>query len=243
MKNLPEKLKNCYIEETVLDIRYSSKLPADAIFGVIYSKIDHIFTEKHSSFPILQIPEQIRCADPNLRYQPYHQLKKENFVLNIGPRVLNFINLKPYEGWEKWSKFFYKVLKIIIESKVISIPERVGLRYINIFENNIFKNVKCEIKLIGNLLKNESSKLQTEIVDDEYTQILQIGNSLNVVKNSNVSNNSVIDIDCIYKVNDKNIFFNEYKSVIDKAHKKLKKLFFSLLEDDFLKELKPYYGD
>jgi len=44
--HLPEKIENCPIVEAVFEIRYSSKYPEDAIFGVLYAAVKDFFTEK-----------------------------------------------------------------------------------------------------------------------------------------------------------------------------------------------------
>jgi len=243
MDLLPDIIEICPIDEAVFEIRYTSKSPVDAIFGILYSKIKDFFTGNPVPLPILQLPEAVRSQDPNLKYQAYHQLQKDNLILKIGPKMLGFSNLKPYSGWKNWSEFFYNVLKEILQTEVINQVERIGLRYINLFNTNIFDKVKFEIKINKDILKDESTHLRTEILDEGFIKILQIGNSVNVIKiNENIIS-SFIDIDCIYNIEDDFNFFKNYKDIVEKAHIKEKTLFFSLLEDSFLKELKPYYGE
>jgi uncharacterized protein (TIGR04255 family) len=242
MTQLPNKIEICPIEEAVFEIRYSSKYPIDAIFGMLYADIGKIFSE-NSSLPILQLPETVRCQDPNLKYQPYHRLVKDNFILNIGPKVLTFVNSKPYMGWEKWSDFFYGVLDNIIKTEVLDRVERIGLRYINVFDANIFDKVKFEVKLKNKPLKDESTNLRTEILDEGFIKVLQIGNALNIIRNNKNTTGSIVDIDCLYSIHDGLDFFKIYRQIVEKAHNKEKELFFSLLEDSFLKELKPDFGE
>lgn len=240
---LPDKIEICPINEAILEIRYSSDFPKDAIFGIVYSVVKDFFPDKPVPLPILQLPETVREQDPNLQYKPHHTLKKDNIVFNIGPKVLTFSNISPYIGWTEWSKFFYSIYEKVKTTEVISSVERIGLRYINIFKENIFDKVKLEINLIDNILNDESTTFRTEIIDGELLKVLQIGNSLNIIRNNKPFIGSVIDIDCIYQVNDSADFFANFYKIIETAHIKEKDLFFSLLEKSFLEELKPTYGE
>lgn len=243
MIQLPKKIKDCPITEAVLEFRYDSDYPSDAIFGMLYGAIKDFFSEKPVSLPILQLPETVRMQDPNLKYHAYHRLINDNIILNIGPRVLTFSNMPPYNGWNEWSKFFYAVYDKIIKAKVLSKVERIGLRYINCFNESIFDKVKVEVKVNNEFLSEESTNLRTEIIEDQFIKILQIGNSVNVAKDNQVTIGSIIDIDVLYLINDSSNFFENYHSIIEDAHNKEKELFFSLLEESFLMELGPIYGE
>jgi len=243
MARLPKKIEECPIKEAVFEIRYFSECPVDAIFGILYAAIKDSFTEEPVSLPVLQLPEAIRERDPNLKYQAYHKITKGNMCLNIGPRVLAFANSDTYEGWTEWSEFFYTLLEKIKTVEVLNKIERMGLRYINLFDGNIFDKVKLEVKINDRILREESTNLRTEIIDDDFVKILQIGNSVNIAKNDMVNNGSVIDIDILHDINDTSDFLANYRDVIEKAHVKEKELFFSLLEESFLEELKPDYGE
>lgn len=240
---LPKKIENCPIIEAVFEIRYSSESPVDAIFGILYASIKDFFTEKPVSLPILQLPESVREQDPNLKYHAYHKLVNGNFVLDIGPRVLTFRNIPPYEGWTQWSKFFYSVLGSIEQTKVLDIIERIGLRYVNLFNGNIFNKVKVDVNIDNKTITDASTNIKTEILDEKFIKILQVGNSVNMVKDGKMINGSIIDIDCLYNVSGSLNFFDNYHEIIEDAHNKEKELFFSLLEDSFLQELKPQYGE
>ncbi len=121
--------------------------------------------------------------------------------------------------------------------------ERIGLRYINLFDENIFDKVKFEVKIIDKPLTHESTNLRTEIIDDKFVKVLQIGNAVNFIKNNSTLTGSIIDIDCLYNIEDNLDFFTNYRKVIEDAHIREKKLFFSLLEESFLKELQPKFGE
>lgn len=243
MKKLPNKIENCPIKESVLELRFASEYPVDAIFGILYAQIKDFFDKEVVSLPVLQLPESVRAQDPNLKYQAYHQVSKDNIILKIGPRVLTFVNSSPYEGWGKWSNLFYDVLEKIMETDVINRVERVGLRYINFFNDNIFDKVKCKINLINTEINTESTNLRTEIIDNNYIMVVQIGNSVDFQINNKILKGSIIDIDCLYNPESNIVSFEKYKNIIEEAHNKEKELFFSLLNDSFLGDLNPKYGE
>lgn len=243
MKKLPVEIKICPIKETILEIRYSSKIPSDAIFGSLYGELRPFFDSDPQSLPILQLPEAIRRQDPSLKYKAHHQFKKDNLILSIGPDVLVFSNISPYVGWGRWSNFFYEILKKLLKIDVLDKVERVGLRYINIFDDNIFDKVDCEIKIIDDILTGQSTNLRTEILDENIIKVLQIGNSVTMMSDNNPVHGSIIDIDCLMNIDDTSDFFKSYHDIIEYAHNKEKELFFSLLKKEFLEALKPIYGE
>jgi uncharacterized protein (TIGR04255 family) len=240
---LPISIDPCPIEESILEIRYSSDIPNDARFGMLYGAIGKLFESKLTALPILQIPEPIRSQDPSLKYKAHHQLQSKNYLLGIGPDVLTFSARRPYTGWNNWSEFFFPILKNAFETDVISKIERVGLRYINVFDDSILKNIKCEININNIILAEESTNLRTEIIDDDFTLVLQIGNSVSMMKENQLINCSAIDIDVLHNIKNTDAFLANYEEVINTAHIKEKNLFFSLLNEPFLNKFNPNYGD
>lgn len=242
MGPLPSNIEKCPIAEAIFEVRYSSEYPDDAIFGVLYAAVQSFFTPKPAPLAILQLPEAVRERDPNLKYQPYHRLLNENLSLGIGPRVLTFANSHPYKGWEAWSNFFYDVLSAIEETKALNKVERVGLRYINVFDGNIFDKIKLEVNINDQKLTDESTNLRTEIIDDKWIKVLQVGNAIAIEKEGKIQNGSVIDIDCLYNIDDED-FFSSHREIIETGHVKEKELFFSLLKQSFLDTLKPTFEE
>ncbi|MDP2699294.1 TIGR04255 family protein [Thalassospira sp.] len=130
--SLPSKLKEDFIVEALLELRFQS----DELPEVIMAKlIDGLEVEKFSrhQLPIADIPWSIRQQDPNLKHQPTVVFisadKKLQF--KVGPSVLSVHNLGKYGGWDKVSKIFAKSAQLIctkFQSKIV----RCGLRYVNI---------------------------------------------------------------------------------------------------------------
>ncbi len=241
MQKVPKKLKICPIKESIFEIRFSTDIPSDAIFGIVYSHVGDIFPKNSiKQLPILQIPEQLRNNDPKLKYQALHRLIKDNLSLSVGPNVLTFGNHQEYVGWTRWSEFFENIIEKLKSTNIFQKVERIGLRYINIFNENIFNNLNIELKINKNKLINETSNLRTELLDSGFIKILQIGNAVKIQNNTNAFTGSLIDIDCIYNFNNES-FIKIYLEIVNKAHDKEKELFFSILKKDYLNKFEPNY--
>ena len=67
---LPKKINPCPILESIIELRFSTSFPHDAIFGIIYKEFKDLYP-KVEPLPILQLPEIVRREDKNLLYKPY----------------------------------------------------------------------------------------------------------------------------------------------------------------------------
>jgi uncharacterized protein (TIGR04255 family) len=232
---LPKTIDPCPIVDALLEIRFSSKINANAVFGVIYNVLQTDFP-KVESLPILQLPENVRTADPNLKYKPYYKVSNEGFVMQVGPDVFSISSFPNYQGWEEFSKVIFDVLKKVEDTNVIGTVQRLGIRYINFFDSDIFKNIDLKVCIKEDDIHYKNTVVRTEIEQNPFFSTLQIANSVNV----NGKPGSIIDIDT-YKTTDLEDFFLNKKEIIGSGHLKEKELFFSLLKSEFLMSLNPKY--
>ena len=106
---LPQKIEPCPIIDALFEIRFDTKMPLDAVFGIVYQ----IFAEEYNKpidLPILEIPAVIRKEDPTLKYKPHHRMENDDFVLQIGPNMISFSSYPSYSGWYKFSNGIYDVI-------------------------------------------------------------------------------------------------------------------------------------
>jgi uncharacterized protein (TIGR04255 family) len=241
---LIKNIDPCPIQEAVVEIRFSSTFPSEAIFGMVYASIRKIFQDSAThKLPVSEIPESIRSLDENFKYQAHHQIHKDNLQISIGPRVIVFSNVSPYIGWSKWFVFIENVLSLIKDTSVVEHVERVGLRYVNIFDDPILDKINLNISVDGRHLLSESTSLRTELVDSDLLMVLQVSNSVSIVLPGGIKKDcSIIDIDCVRNVNiSGGEFFDLYKDLVNGAHDKEKELFFRLLKKSFISDLNPEY--
>jgi len=241
MNKLPVKLNICPIKEAVIEIRYTSELPSEAIFGITYSKINKFFDNMHK-LPILQIPESVRNQDINLTYQPHYNFIKDKINCKIGPHIISFSNFDEYAGWHTFYPFVKKTLEEIKPLGVISNPERIGIRYTNLFNNTILDKINLNIKYKNKQFITENFNLRTESEEEKFTIILQISNNIPMKIANKELIGSLIDIDCIYNFTNKMNFFEIYETILNSGHELEKKKFFDLLKSEFLNSLQPEYG-
>jgi uncharacterized protein (TIGR04255 family) len=223
---IPLKITPCPIVEAIVEIRFQAKVPSEAIFGMVYKSLREEYP-KENKLPILQLPEPIRIADPNLRSKPHYQLLNEGFILQIGPEVVSLNTKKEYVGWNIFSEKIHRAFSEIANLDLIEKVTRFGIRYINFFDFNIYDKINLAILMNNESIRSKSTYIRTEIQDDKFVNILQITNNAKINIDNKEHKGSVIDIDTVMeeKYND---FFDRMKDFLEEGHRKEKKLFFSL---------------
>lgn len=244
MEKLPVKLELEPIVEAVFELRFVSRYPSEAVFGIIYQIIQKEYPDM-KNIPLPIIPEAVRSLDPNLKYQPHNRLQSNLWGINVGPNVISFSAQNPYMGWFKWKEIITKILQKIIDIKFFNVIERSGLRYINFIEKNVLQVTHIDVKIIGKKLDKQQTSLRTEFLEDNYIEIIQILNNANMVINNNPKIGSLIDIDIVKDFTNGNVNFiyEEIENILEESHSKVKSLFYKFLKDDYLNSLKPIYEE
>ena len=236
---IPVEISPCPIEETVVELRFDSTMPADAVFGVLYKEFGDDY-EGVEKLPILQLPEPIRSQDVNLRFKPHYNLKSENYLLRIGPKVISVMCKREYVGWQNYFTHIKDSLIRIEKLKVVENVRRLGLRYVNLFQDDIFNKINLEFIQNGNPFNAEQFYLRSVVKAGDLNATLQIHNDVQLEDDKVVTTKSILDIDVFKEFND-DVTLSGMPALIDQAHTEEKTLFFGLLKDSFLKELNPKY--
>lgn len=239
----PKKIEPCPIVEAIIEIRFSSMLPSEAVFGIIFGAINKDF-EKTTNLPILQLPEAVRSQDPALKYHAYNSFTNDDNSLkvNVGPKVITFINSETYLGWGEFFSKIKNILTKIIKTNVIQKVERIGIRYINFFSQKILKSLNLSIKVDNEELKDEPTTLRTEFTKDNFVRVIQVVNQAPVNIRNTTKIGSLVDIDCIYtNTSTIPLAINEFSNIINKGHQVEKETFYNLLKPEFIKTLNPVY--
>ena len=235
---LPKKITPCPILETIVEIRFDITIPVEVFFGLLYDALKDTY-KTFEKLPILQVPEEIRSKDPNLIFQPVYRLKDHGFVIACGPKIISISSVPEYAGWEIYYpriiSAFDKVKKLNFFSKI----NRLGVRYVNFFPGDIFENIKLQISH-EKLKFKDDMYFRTNILEGKFKNILQIANNTTVKQNNQMKRGSIIDIDTSVE-GPENDIYNHLNDLINEEHAQEKKLFFSLLTEDFLSKLNPEY--
>lgn len=236
----PLQIDPCPIREAVAEIRFETKIPPDAVFGVVYNELSNLYGVLEP-LPIIQIPEAVRSMDQNLIFQPHYRMRRQNFVTQVGPRVFSVAMMQPYSKWETFLKEIRDVFQKIGSLGFIESVIRVGLRYINIFEIDILSELNLSLTIIDNEITSEEAVIRTVLPKDDFSVSLSVVNKANLIDSIvKMGNISVIDID-VFSEKKSNDFFKEINGNFEKAHSLEKEIFFGLLKPDFLSQLNPVY--
>ena len=236
---LPVKITPCPISEALVQVLFSTSIPPDAVFGIVFKEIRSEFG-KSQKLPITNVPANIRENDIKLKYQPTYSLTNDDVVLQIGPRTISFHCTGEYLGWESFSEKIYSILSKLQGTGLIEKGERISIRYINVFDGDIITKTNLRVEFSNANFTMQNLLLKTEIPAEPFLNVLHIVNPADLRIRGKKLHGSVIDIDTIYKrrVGD---FYKEYIEIIENAHIEEKKLFFSILNKEFLDQLNPEY--
>jgi len=239
---IPIKINPDPIIDAVTELRFSSELHPDAVFGVISNEVKEDF-KKFDKLSICQIPEEIRNNDPNLKFSPHYQAISGNFKLNVGPRVISLANINEYSGWVKG--FFPEIRSLIGKlqnSGIVSKFHRLGLRYIDFFEEDIFDSLNLAITHNGDTFQAVEKQFITLLAKDYgLAARVQVANNAKVNREGRAQAvGSVIDTDTFYEP-EKGFGFDEVVEMIDKCHDVANETFFSLLKEEFILSRNPRY--
>lgn len=246
---MPISTEKCPIIDALIEIRFSTSLFPNAVFGLIYEALREDYPNEVEKLPILQLPDQLREQDPNLRFKPHYKIENDRFILQIGPDVLTVSSKTPYPGWDAFEAHVFYILDKVIKKGIITKVVRLGHRYINFFSGDILSKLNLEFSLCNGSYKPLSTTIQTETKDGDFTNMIQLSNCVTLEKDQVTAQGSIIDIDTYRFFKDLSFtesysgFSEAYKGSINVAHQTGKKLFFSLLNEDLLNSLNPRYDD
>lgn len=239
---IPKRLARNPIIDAIAEVRFTSKIPTDAIIGLVYSNLQNTFGQPES-LPILQIPAPLREKDPNLRYQACYKFTKPGNVLLVGPHNVA-LSTYPYADWAAASPLLYDVLSRLNEVGLFEGIERLGLRYVNFFENlNICDHSTLKLEVRGLSIAKQSITLRTETDFKGFKVITQVSNSAQVQVKGELKRGSILDLDIVKA--DVNILpeslTSDLKSLFILANEIADFTFFNLLTDDFINKFEPVY--
>lgn len=238
---LPKQLGNCPLVDALIEIRFTSALDRNAVFGYIYGLIKDSYPSRVINLPISQIPAQVRDNDPNLQFKPLYRLEGKDTILQLGPDVICLSSKIPYIGWDNLSRAAENIFEKLSQAGAIQRVLRLGHRYVNFFEGNIEDKLNMSVKFV-NKYQTLNMQIRSEVCDGNFINTLQYSNSA-VYRPTPASiekKGSLIDIDT-FRMYDDNHFLENISNEINAAHSSEKALFYSLLKDSFILDLNPEY--
>lgn len=236
----PTKITPDPIIDAVVEFRFESEIPPDAILGMLFSVVRKEFSN-FKKLPIAEIPEEIRRNDPQLKFAPCYQSISKGYRLNVGPSVISLGNPGDYVGWkENFYPFLQNIIRQLEKSGIVKKFTRIGIRYIDFFATDIFDKITLSIKLNDKPLAAKQTTISTIFEHDQLVTRVNIQNNTIISRDNKQSIGSIIDTDTFFEPKD-SISFDELIEVVDKQHEVSLNVFFDLLKPDFLETLNPEY--
>ncbi len=237
-KDVPVKLtKHTPCREATVELRFNSDIPAEAIIGIVYQKLKGQGYTAPKSLPIMQLPENIRKVDTNLRFAPYFIIGKGDIQISLGPRVLAIIHKGIYNGWSEYYNETNDVISSLSEISLFKNISRIAVRYINFFDkkDNLFNEKDLDFEVKMPFESNSANTSYSSIIQcDNYLSLLKVQLDCEIIINNLKTSGTLIDIDTFQEYKDDVFSEFQIKDKIIKAHNIEKKIFFNLLKKDFV---------
>lgn len=231
-----KKITPCPIIEATIQVNCTFFVEADLAVGLLFSSLSHIFAVENlrmERLPILNLPEELRKADPNLRDKPYYKINCGKYYILMGLYGLSFGVNPPYSGWDDFKSFSIKVFNLL-KNNLIKGVSAISLKYLDFFkEINILEKANCSFLLNGTPITAVPTIFRTELPIDGFMKVIQITNGVHLRNPALRINNDGSLIEIILFT--KNVSKENFYQAIEDAHRYQKKSFFELLTEDYLK--------
>ena len=187
------------------------------------------------------MPDDMRTKDPSFTWEPLLQYGGSAFSIQFGPRVISLIT-RPhhYPGWSCFEEELAWVFEQLEASGIISEIERIGLRYVDFFENDVWPKLNMGVQIAGNPCQNGELSTTVVLRHPEGMVRLQVANGAFFQAPSGVKRGSVIDLDVWHPGGDGN-HFSDGLVRVKRLHDTSKEIFFGLLKPEILATMNPVY--
>ena len=242
---LPKKLKKEPLIDAVFEVRFDSDAPVSVVLpGFLFEKLDGKKTIE--TLPIAQIPQEIRKADPGLKYAPLNRIDWGLFFINIGDNSLSISCKYPYPGWDIFKPSILKVINVLLESKLPKAIERYSLKYIDLIpasgDQQKVSMVNLDVTIAGHKLEKEPYMIRVEIPRHGFINVVQVISSATTTLHTGISKEGlVVDVDTVATHISINTLLDGFPEKLDVIHQTNKTVFFDCITPTTLKSLEPVY--
>lgn len=184
----PTKITPDPIIDAVVEFRFESEIPPDAVQGMLFSVVRGEFSN-FNKLPIAEIPEEIRRNDPQLKFAPCYQSISKGYRLSVGPSVISLGTSGNYVGWkENYYPFLQHIIGQLEKSGIVKFFKRIGTRYIDFFEK-----ITLAIKLNEQPLVAKQTTISTIFEHDDLMTRVNIQNNTVIQRENKQHIGSIID--------------------------------------------------
>jgi uncharacterized protein (TIGR04255 family) len=238
---LPVRIEPCPILEAVFETRFVSRESWATMPGLLYAQIREKYTEQQN-LPLAQVPEEARRQDPGLQLLPLMQFLSHDFLIQLGPRVLSLVT-KPnaYPGWPAIQKELGWVIERVRSAGFVSESERLGVRYVDFFEQDIFPGLRLHLTVNDQPFLGVQTNVTTDFRLGPMLIRLRVTNGAIVTTAQGPNPGSVLDLAASFGPLEADLFENGLARFAE-AHTTIKGLFFGLIKPELLAKLHPVYA-
>ncbi|MBV9106430.1 MAG: TIGR04255 family protein [Verrucomicrobia bacterium] len=237
---MPTRIDPCPILEAIAEVRFVTAVAEEVILGMLYAEVRERFPDS-VKLPVASIPLEARASNPALIHQPAVQFHSREFLIQVGSRVVGIaIKPKQYLGWNRMRTEIEYLLEALKKAAFISEAERLAVRYINFFEEDVYPKIEVEVLLEGKPYRAHEMAIISTFKKGAATARLSVANNAVAKIESRAVPGSILDIDVWFSSLDFDLFEQGLEK-FEEAHLLLKQIFFGLLRPEFLASLNPKY--
>ena len=235
ISKLPSKIKNKNLLSAIIELRFDLVVPAEQIIWSLFNDMKDSFSTP-AKLPISDIPRNIRLADENLKSLILYTMVDNNNIyrINCGEGIITLeIGSFNYTEWNDFYAEFECIFNKIRDN--IHQINRIGVRYINAFNNCDYNNFKINLCVNGKSLENNPLQLTFEYLNSErIVKIRFLNKAQYSINNEKYTDIVILDIDAIYN---KEIDINQLAKIIKDSHLIVKDAFFGMCKDSFINDV------
>lgn len=248
MTRLPRRLGTQPLVESLIEVRIGSArepMP-DVVPGLVFSKLADRFN-RTEVLPLASLPRDLRESNPLLKFQAYHRLLGDKFVLSVGDRVIALSRLAPYGGWDDFKGTIVDLLTVLEDSELVEQVVRYSMKSLNIIPAMTERQldmIELTARLNDEPLPDHGFTLRTELNDERWVRIVEVAPNTRTVSRSGGQFEGLrLNVDCIRGLDGGGGTLATVREGLEELHEECKKLFFSILTEQTLKRLDPEYDD
>lgn len=243
------------LKDTIISIQFTPLVPSETVVGYVH----HLLKGQLKSLPTEQ-SSWLRFEPTNLtiesRPSVFFLTHDGGFRIDVDGNSITFNSAGIYPGWSAFRDVFQQCVKPLFDNSIIGPLQRLGIRYINRFDQvRIFDHISVSVQIGGSLPSTHRQQVRAEFEQGGFWVVLTLVNGYPVEPTLSKATTSgaelferpekvfsLIDVDVIqlFDTNQPNSYEN-LLSQLEAAHTEEKAIFFSLLKPEFLQSLNPVY--
>lgn len=243
MTTLPTKITPDAIREALFEMRFEHSVLPEIVIGQLAGNAKwRGFSQ--GRLPISEMPEQLRSADPALRYLPTLELRSPDGgeLVRIGSNVVSYHVVSNYVGWDAFLPRLIDMGSAVLNAAPGVKLMRLGLRYINaLTKADHFVGAVYDLNLRINIDGAQpAQQIQLAYLVEDVpglTGIVRVVSPRFVEGDMPAGTAAVIDIDIASGANVPSADIEAIQIWLVAAHETEKREFFSLLTQETLEKL------